>query len=141
MDSRRSRHSDRLGGCEFCNVKKVSTGVVTYKEVLTELMNSLEAMKFSEAGSSPSASMTPNNNRNVNNAPWPDVSFNAEDQQQFILSPSTPSPYGSGNLFHEDYYSSKGNVTAADLDKMNDNSTAFGGPADPDIGWVNELLL
>ncbi|KAF5732578.1 zinc finger family protein [Tripterygium wilfordii] len=132
----------RFGGCESCNLSKLSTGVVSYKEMLTELMNSMEAMKFSESVSSPCSSTTPNNNNRNVNVPWLDVSFNVEDHQQqhFTLSPSTPSPSGSGNLFREDY-SSKITVTAADLDKMNDNSTEFGGPADPDLGWVNELLM
>lgn len=88
--------------------------------MLTELMSSLEAMNFSEAASSPLSAKCPN-------LPWLDVSFNNEDQQQqFILSPSTPNPAGSANFSSGDHRSSK-SFTAES--------------SDPDLGWVNELLM
>lgn len=83
-------------------------------------MSSLEAMNFSEA-SSP----------NVPN--WVDVSFNNEDQQQFILSPSTPNPSGSANFFSGDR-----SVKSFTADKVNENGWSS---SDPDLGWVNELLM
>ncbi|KAE8075969.1 hypothetical protein FH972_014647 [Carpinus fangiana] len=98
----------------------VNHGVLSYKDVLTELMSSLEVMNFSEAASSPLSAKSPN-------LPWLDVSFNNEDQkqQQFILSPSTPNPSGSANF-------SSG-------DRSSKSFTAES--SDPDLGWVNELLM
>jgi hypothetical protein len=96
----------------------VNHGVLSYKDVLTELMSSFEAMNFSEASSPLSAKSR--------NLPWLDVSFNNEDQQQFILSPSTPTPSVSANFLSGDR-SSKSFTTV-------DSS-------DPDLGWVNELLM
>ncbi|KAJ6865735.1 hypothetical protein NC652_037297 [Populus alba x Populus x berolinensis] len=80
--------------------------------------------------------------RNVNSTtPWNiDVSFSGEDQPQFILSPSTPTP--SSNFFNGDCSSNKGLFVD---DKINDhNNIGDGGLAcssDPDLGWVNELLM
>jgi hypothetical protein len=52
----------------------VNHGALSYKDVLTELMSSLEAMNFSEAASLPLSAKSPN-------LPWLDVSLNNEDQQ------------------------------------------------------------
>jgi hypothetical protein len=52
---------------EFSSIS-VNHGVLSYKDVMTELMSSFEAMNFSEA-SSPLSAKSPN-------LPWLDVSFN-----------------------------------------------------------------
>ncbi|KAJ6917569.1 zinc finger CCCH domain-containing protein 2-like [Populus alba x Populus x berolinensis] len=129
-----SRYSDRLS--------KFRAGVVSYKDVFTELMSSLEAMNFNEAaGVSSPMSLYPNHKRNVNNTPRNiDVSFDGEDQPQFILSPSTPTP-NSSSFFNRDCSSNKG-LFIDDIHKINDhNNGGLACTPDPDLGWVNELLM
>ncbi|XWS54153.1 hypothetical protein CRYUN_Cryun10bG0064600 [Craigia yunnanensis] len=115
-----SRYSDRLS--------KFGTEIMGY-DILNELMSSLENMNFCEA-SSPKAG---GNNFSTANIPWLDVSFNGEDQQQFVLSPSRPSPSGSGEYFGA---TSKG---FGGDEKSYQNGVAC--DSDPDLGWVNELLM
>ncbi|KAG6741263.1 hypothetical protein POTOM_054496 [Populus tomentosa] len=124
-------------------LSKFRAGVVSYKDVLTELMSSLEAMNFNEGASvSSPMSLSTNHNRNVNSTtPWNiDVSFSGEDQSQFILSPSTPT--ASSNFFNGDCSSNKGLFVD---DKINDHNNIGDGSlactSDPDLGWVNELLM
>ncbi|GKU96389.1 hypothetical protein SLEP1_g9630 [Rubroshorea leprosula] len=106
-----SRYCDRLS--------KFGSEVATYKDVLNELMSSVEAMNFNEI-SSPRSSSTMNSN-----IPWLDVCFNGDDQQQFRLSP-VPSPSDhSGDSFTRGF--------TGDHDKLSENA--------PDIGWVNDLLM
>ncbi|XP_061368207.1 zinc finger CCCH domain-containing protein 2-like [Gastrolobium bilobum] len=120
-------------------------GVVSYKDVLTELMSSLEGLKFGE-GSPVSASKAPNLN-----LPWLDVSLNCEDQkqfivspsvssffcedqqQQFILSPSTQTPTSSNVKYSNSKIFSNNN--------NNDNKVVAADINGPDLGWVNELLM
>lgn len=113
---------------------QLNHGALSYKDALTELMSSLEAMNFSEA-SSPLSSKSPN-------VPWVDVnSFNNEDQQQIIFSPSTPNPCGSANFFSGHCFSknfSDENKNEDNNNKVNDNGWSC---SDPDLGWVNELLM
>lgn len=93
--------------------------MTSYKDKLNELMSSLEAMQVSE---SPSG-ITSENLR------WFDLNFNGgDDQQQFILSPSTPTP--ASNKF----FNFHGNISNKNLFEENGLS---GGP---DLGWVNDLL-
>lgn len=114
--------------------------------MLTDLMCSLEAMSFSDKASpvSPVSGATSTNLRNV---PWVDVvSFNNDDQQQqFILSPSTPNPSGFEKFFIGDSSRKsliKSNNIIDDDDKqLNVNSNGGGTRSDPDLGWVNELLM
>ncbi|XWS68678.1 hypothetical protein CRYUN_Cryun04dG0111500 [Craigia yunnanensis] len=115
-----SRHSDRLS--------KFGTKMMSYKDVLNELISSLENMNFCEV----SSPMAGGNNLSTN-IPWLDVSFNGEDQQQFVLSPSRPSPSGSGEYFGA---TSKG---FGGDEKLNEDGVAY--VPDPDLGWVNELLM
>ncbi|KAL5571124.1 hypothetical protein UlMin_020721 [Ulmus minor] len=99
-----------------------SSGMVSYKDSLSEFM---EALNFHE--SSPISPISGSSTRN--NLPWLDVCFNdREQQQQFILSPTTPSSSGPEDFF-------KGNSSK----KLNDNGGSCS--LDPDIGWVNELLM
>ncbi|CAK7322732.1 unnamed protein product [Dovyalis caffra] len=116
------------------SLSKFRAGVGSYQDVLTELMNSLEAMNFNEgAGVSSPLSLPPNHNGNVSNPPWNlDVSYDLEDQPQFILSPSTPTP--SSNFFNGDRSSNKGFF----ID--HDNGAGLASTPDPDLGWVNDLL-
>uniref|UniRef100_A0A2P2P2J5 Zinc finger CCCH domain-containing protein 2 n=1 Tax=Rhizophora mucronata TaxID=61149 RepID=A0A2P2P2J5_RHIMU len=114
-----SRNSD-------CLSKLRSGRALSYKDELTELMSSLEAMNFNGTAA-PRVSVSANN-RNVK-IPWIDASLIAgEDLQQFILSPSAPSPAGSKNIFNGDF-SRKGLI---------DEKTNI---PDPDLGWVNDLLM
>ncbi|KAA8526351.1 hypothetical protein F0562_008446 [Nyssa sinensis] len=95
-----SRYADRLGGVDSCGLNQFNSGVLSYKDALTELMSNLEAMNMNEA--SPAAT----NNRNL---PWLEVSFNGDDQQQLILSPSTPSSSGSRDFLTDGYGNGNGN--------------------------------
>lgn len=137
--------ADRLS--KFSNSSEMS---MSYKDVLNELMTSMDAISFNEV-SSP-MSLTPSND--VNACPWIDVSsFNVEDQQQLVLSPSTPSP-SAGSIMnplaaHHDYFSNKPFLD--DDQKMinyhnhihnnsNGSCQLASDTPDPDLGWVNELL-
>lgn len=127
-----SRYNDRLS--------KLRSGFMSYKDVLTELM---EAMNFNdEAPASSPISFSAANNRKTNSTPWMDSSssFNGEDyhhQQQLILSPSTPNPRGSRNFLNGDCSSKGFNID----EQMNNNDDNKNGGGDPDLGWVNELLM
>ncbi|PRQ49938.1 putative transcription factor C3H family [Rosa chinensis] len=129
-----------------------AAGMLSYKDVLSELMTSLEAMKFNnmEATSSPVSSPISSAAANYQNTPLVDVSsYNAfaaaaeDQQQQFILSPSTPSPSSAGiNFFSRG--SSTGNCSRKSLvfDEQNNATEINGGCGpDPDLGWVNDLLM
>ncbi|XP_052178511.1 zinc finger CCCH domain-containing protein 2-like [Diospyros lotus] len=109
---------------ESCGLTQFNPSPLSYKDVLTELMSSLDSMNLHEA--------SPHGNKNL---PWIDVSFShGDDQNLFVLSPSTPSPSVSRNFFSEGDSSSRrfNNID----DKLNDN----GASACPDLGWVNDLL-
>ncbi|GKU93089.1 hypothetical protein SLEP1_g6717 [Rubroshorea leprosula] len=96
---------------------------VTYKDVLNELLASIEAMNFSEI-SSPVGNTTTKTTMN-SNIPYLDVCFNGDDQQKFLQSP-VPSPSNHpGDSFSARF--------AGDHAKLNYNG--------PDLGWVNELLM
>ncbi|XVE66171.1 hypothetical protein DITRI_Ditri08aG0058900 [Diplodiscus trichospermus] len=112
-----SRCSDRLS--------KFGTEMMSYKDVVDELMSSLENMNLYEVSSPMAAGNT------TANIPWIDASFNGEDQQQFVLSPSMPSPSRSGGYIGAKSKGFGGN------EKLNENEVA----SDPDLGWVNELLM
>ncbi|GMI88473.1 SOMNUS, Tandem CCCH Zinc Finger protein 4 [Hibiscus trionum] len=114
-----SRYSDRLS--------KLGTETMSYQHVINELMSSFENMNFCEA-SSPKAGPT------TTNIPWLDVSLRGEDQTQFALSPSWPSPSASGEHFGATSKSFGGGE-----EKRNEN--VMGCDSDPDLGWVNELLM
>lgn len=134
-------------------------GMRSYKDVLSELMTSLEAMKFNNiepTSSSPFSS--PINSSaaaaaaaaSYRNNPWVDVSsFNAateDQQQQFILSPSTPNPLSAGVNCFSPGSTSSGNCSRKSLvfdeqdNKVNDTNGGGCSP-DPDLGWVNDLLM
>ncbi|XP_022748928.1 zinc finger CCCH domain-containing protein 2 [Durio zibethinus] len=116
-----SRCSDRLS--------KFGMEMMSYKNVLNDLMCSLDNMNFCEVPSP----MAGGNNFSAANIPWLDVSLNGEDQQQFVLSPSRPSPSGSG-----EYFGATSTGFGVD-EKINENGVAC--DPDPDLEWVNELLM
>ncbi|KAJ4729770.1 Zinc finger CCCH domain-containing protein [Melia azedarach] len=125
-----SRYSDRLSKFSNCEMS------MSYKDALNELMSSLDAMNFNEA-SSPMSLPGSSSSLNVN-SPWIDVnSFNVEDQQQFVLSPSTPSPSGSMNPLGGENFSNRYFAN----EKISDNNGGPAGAPDPDLGWVNDLLM
>lgn len=105
-----------------CNLN----GVLSYKDALTELMSSFESMNIDDANATlPTAAAAPPRPT----IPWIDVaSLNAEDQLQFILSPSTPNISTAASATHSG--ENRGNA---------DNG--WGGASGPDLGWVNELLM
>ncbi|PSS14470.1 Zinc finger CCCH domain-containing protein [Actinidia chinensis var. chinensis] len=110
-----SRYGDRFG-----------SGDLSYKDVvITELMSSLEGMNVNEGSSHGVVGK-----RNLSLV---DVNFNntGDDQQQFVLSPSTPSPSGSGGYFSHGDSSSKSFID----ERVHDTGLAC-----PDLGWVNDLL-
>lgn len=124
----------RYGASENSDFKKYSStvGMLSYKDVVTELMSSLEAMNVSEASHAGSS------NGNGNQL-WVDV---CEDQhpQQFILSPSKPNyPSGSSRDFFNGGGTSKNKSSSCnntdDHKQLNDNGWSC-----PDLGWVNDLL-
>ncbi|CAI0385427.1 unnamed protein product [Linum tenue] len=150
-------------------LSKSQSRLVSYKDVLTELMSSLEAMNFSEeaaaAAVAAAVSSPPKMNLSVN--PWVnEVCFNSigdenyhhqldqQQQQQFVMSPSTPNYANSG--FDKyligaggEYFPAKINGPAdsefvAGAERTigsNGNEVENGGGCDPDLGWVNELLM
>ncbi|XP_062105963.1 zinc finger CCCH domain-containing protein 2-like [Humulus lupulus] len=120
---------------------------ISYKEALTDLMSSIESMNFNEAASPVSPISVAGGDRSH---PWVDIfPFNtADDQQQFILSPSTPSyPSGSENFFgsgSSPWSSKRYNdiVNENNSNKLKLNEVNNGGSgSDPDLGWVNDLLM
>ncbi|KAL6181359.1 hypothetical protein ACLB2K_048014 [Fragaria x ananassa] len=130
-----------------------SAGMLSYKDVLSELMTSLEAMKFNNmeaATSSPVSSPISSVAASYRNTPWVDVSsynaFAKDQQQQFILSPnSIPSPLSAGtNFFSRRCSSGNGSRKSLVFDEQNKATDINGGGCsspDPDLGWVNDLLM
>ncbi|KAK3040490.1 hypothetical protein RJ639_028775 [Escallonia herrerae] len=117
-----SRFGDRLnrfGGGGGCN----SGGGLSYKEALTELMSSLEAMNVDEGSSNGDMS-------------WMDGSFGCDDQHQFVLSPSTPN-VSAGNSFTRNPLTGNYSSRRTLLMDEKSNDSGFAGP---DLGWVNDLL-
>ncbi|KAK7324707.1 hypothetical protein VNO77_28489 [Canavalia gladiata] len=116
-------------------------GVVSYKDVVTELMNSLEGLSFNEG--------SPISTSKLHNLPWLDVPLNCEEQQQqFIVSPSGAS-FGCEDQQHQQHFifsqtptgSSNGNFGCNKF-LGNDNKIVVGADVNgPDLGWVNDLLM
>ncbi|KAF3641405.1 Zinc finger CCCH domain-containing protein 49 [Capsicum annuum] len=157
-----SRYTDRFGGLGSVESSSVGqmdpTGLMSYKDALTELVSSLEAMNVNhEPVSSPaSASHQAHFDGNL---PWLDVNFSNnngyDDQQQFLLSPSTPLPSpisNSRSKFYAREFPSPSPISTSRLsfvEEPNNNSNnsatnkyysdnGLGGG--PDLGWVNDLL-
>lgn len=111
-------------------------GVVSCKDVFTELMCSLEGLNFGEANSPVSAA----SKVQKKNLSWLDSSSsNCEDQQPFVHSPSSATSAGFGSFSSNGrYWSTKllRNEGKVVVDDVNGVSC----PA-PDLGWVNELLM
>ncbi|KAL3754639.1 hypothetical protein ACJRO7_001829 [Eucalyptus globulus] len=122
-----SRYADRL------EPSCLSQGM-SYKDVLNEIMTSLDVMKMSEVSPPPHSSPL-SSVKNRTAMPWVDVTTSVnEEQTQFILSPSTPNyPQVPKNFFGSDPSRNEGIFA----DKVNEGNSCD----DPDIGWVNELLM
>ncbi|CAL0328995.1 unnamed protein product [Lupinus luteus] len=103
-----------------------SVGVVSYKDMFNELMCSLEGFNVAGENSrynSPLSSSSKVLKKNLNLL---DASFNCEDQQYFALSPSS----------RIERFSSNGRNSTNMFFK---NDAKF--VNDPDLAWVNELLM
>lgn len=107
-------------------------GVLSYKDALTELMSSIESMNMDDANATlaaAAAAATAAASGPRQTIPWIDVSsLNNEDQLQFVLSPSTPNVSTASVNFSVD---------------QNNNgwASASASASDPDLGWVNDLLM
>ncbi|XP_009789499.1 zinc finger CCCH domain-containing protein 61-like [Nicotiana tabacum] len=167
-----SRYSDRFGSVESsCGMGQLDhAGLMSYKDALTELVSSLEAMNVNanhEANSSSSSAAAAAVNNFDGKLPWLDVSFNNnninnyDDQHQFLLSPySTPSPSpvsSSRTKFYTRDFPSPSPVSSSGLsfspvsssnmsfveDTKNNATNRYyneNGLGGPDFGWVNDLL-
>ncbi|KAL3848827.1 hypothetical protein ACJIZ3_010709 [Penstemon smallii] len=131
-----SRYGDRFSGIEARGVPEFNNNIggMSYKDALTELMSSLDAMNVNEN----EFCGTHSGGRNAN-LPWVDVNFCADEiPPQFVMSPSTPSPRpgpgiskfpsGASKFFH-------GRNLMQESGYNNESNS--GGP---DLGWVNDLL-
>ncbi|XAR55535.1 hypothetical protein NMG60_11035632 [Bertholletia excelsa] len=126
-----SRFSDRAATMESCGLTEFNQCGLSYKDVLTELMSSLESMNVNEASHLPARS------RSLD-LPWVDVNFSCgDDQPQFLLSPSAPSPSGSRDAF--DTTAGNGGYYCPS-NSFGDDKIIDNGSACPDLGWVNDLL-
>lgn len=155
-----ARYIDRFGSVESASSgmgQLDPSGLMSYKDALTELVSSLEAMNVNHEPNSSAAGGAASYSVNYDgNLPWLDVNFNNnnsyDDQQQFILSPSTPSPSPISNSrtkFYTREFPSPTPVSASRLsfvEEPNNNNAGnrfysdngLGGG--PDLGWVNDLL-
>ncbi|XP_065876230.1 zinc finger CCCH domain-containing protein 2 [Euphorbia lathyris] len=140
--------SPPLSPVKRCGIamSKLRSGVFSYKDVLNELMSSLEAMNFSDGAATVSSPMARNYFSDgsstsspisaFNTNPWIDQnsSFNGQDHQQNLnFSPNNSSP--------NSYFKGKG--LFLELGKEVKEEINGGVPASfgPDLGWVNELLM
>jgi hypothetical protein len=122
-------NSDHASGVSVAPHFYSNNNAAAYKEALNGLMCSLEAMKFSDA-----ATCSPGDN--YRNAPWID-GYEDHQQQQFILSPSTSNV---SNMSNNNIASPSGSgIGSADQYKINENGWSC--DPDPDLGWVNDLLM
>ncbi|KAL3364068.1 hypothetical protein AABB24_013023 [Solanum stoloniferum] len=155
-----SRYTDRFGSVESSSSgmgQLDPSGLLSYKDALTELVSSLEAMNVNhEPNSSAAAAAHPHSVNFDGNLPWLDVNFNNnnsyDDHQQFLLSPSTPSPSPISNSrtkFYTREFPSASPVSSSRLsfveEPNNNNATNrfysdSGLCGGPDLGWVNDLL-
>ena len=103
---------------------------MSYKDVVGELMSSLEGLSFSDSSGVSVAEAT--------SLPWVDVSLGCEDHEEFVFSPSsvmmTPTSYEDVGKYSR-LFSNENNVVANGSDVNGSNCPA------PDLGWVNELLM
>ncbi|XP_020229358.1 zinc finger CCCH domain-containing protein 2 [Cajanus cajan] len=111
-------------------------GVVSYKDMFAELVNSLEGLSFNE-GSPVSGAKAPN-------LPWLDVSFNYEEQQQQKQQQQQPpfivSSFGCDDQQFIFSPPAKGKLCCNKI-MGNENKVVGGDVNGPDLAWVNELLM
>ncbi|MED6146817.1 hypothetical protein PIB30_038218 [Stylosanthes scabra] len=129
-------------------------GNVSYKDVVNELMNSLEGLSLSDALNFSDVSGV-SAAKVGTNMPWIDVPLNCEDQQEFLFSPSSPMMVtptrgydDADGKFSRFFISNENNKAVANKSNSNANNISndiINGsnnncPA-PDLGWVNDLLM
>ncbi|KAH6833907.1 hypothetical protein C2S53_005348 [Perilla frutescens var. hirtella] len=126
----------RFGSVDSCSLSdQFHDRGLSYKDALTELMASFEAMNANEV-SSPAAA--------GGSLPWVDVNFNVEEQPQFVLSPSAPMSRRGHSKFYggeQSKYNFHGDFSGRNL--MEDSRYNYnneGNSGGPDLGWVNDLL-
>ncbi|KAL8461227.1 hypothetical protein ACS0TY_032627 [Phlomoides rotata] len=122
--------ASRFGGVDSCAISEFQDRGVSHKDALTELMASFEAMNMSASAPAPVS------------LPWLDVNFSIEEQLQFVLSPSTPSPAvsrGPNRLFSGERKFFNGDFSGRNLMEEN-RYNQEGNSGGPDLGWVNDLL-
>ena len=108
-------------------------GVLSYKDALTELMSSIESMNMDDANATLAAAAAAASGPRQT-IPWIDVSsLNNEDQLQFVLSPSTPNVSTASVKFSVENNNNNGWASAY--------ASASTSASDPDLGWVNDLLM
>lgn len=112
-------------------------GVVSYKDMFAELVNSLEGLSFNE-GSPVSGAKAPN-------FPWLDVSLEEQQQQQ---NPFIVSSFGCEDKQNQFIFSPPSIQTPTNgkfcRNRFMGNDNKVVGGADvngPDLAWVNELLM
>ncbi|KAJ0262646.1 Zinc finger CCCH domain-containing protein 61 [Hirschfeldia incana] len=125
---------------------------VTHKEVLNELINSLDSFNLTQAltPASSSSMVTSSSLRNHHHhrlPPWLDV---GDRDLQFALSPSSTPSYLNGQLqprvFSEGFTPRGGRVNdltvaaTAAAEARDKSSFEIGSSGDLDLGWVNDLL-
>ncbi|KAK4786806.1 hypothetical protein SAY86_010639 [Trapa natans] len=140
-----SKHRSSLGGPSTLSryAERPSDSSPGYNKdlLMSEIMSTLDCMKVSdEVAHGPSR-----NRRNVTSTPWLDMSFLGDEHStQFILSPAAGSPPSiPRNPFA---FPDDGSSELFDNHKLvNNNSNAGHGlgaaSSDPDLGWVNDLLM
>ncbi|XP_057730967.1 zinc finger CCCH domain-containing protein 2-like [Arachis stenosperma] len=122
---------------------------LSYKDVVNELMSSLEGLSFSDALNYSDVSGV-SAAKVATNMPWVDVPLSCEDQQEFIFSPSSPMMMtptrncDDDGKFSRFFIGNENRVVAhksnSDANISNDINGANNCPA-PDLGWVNDLLM
>ncbi|KAI4331087.1 hypothetical protein MLD38_029310 [Melastoma candidum] len=93
-------------------------GRISYKDVLDEIMNSLDSIQIKESMG------------RRRNLPWLNMDNMTDDQPQFVLSPSTLNPSA--------WRDCRGVNSSMDGNWGHGDVT---GSTEPDIGWVDELLM
>ncbi|KAF8111728.1 hypothetical protein N665_0073s0084 [Sinapis alba] len=136
-----------------CAAAAAAAGSVNYKDVLSELVNSLDSISLAEAlqVSSSSPVSTPVSAAFASSCGLSNQRLHMQQQQQqnsslqFALSPSTPSYLANSpraSFFSDDFTPRQRQVNDFTTVAVGRDKTSFedGSCGDPDVGWVNDLL-
>lgn len=113
-------------------------GGIAYKEMLNELMGSMENVNLNDRGAG------------VGNGLWVDVYGDDCDEgmmpgRQLVMSPSSTTPprrsAGGYNCFDSYPATSASSSIEYNLNGDTDRAANEGGSGAPDLGWVNDLLM